>query len=441
MTTQPLAINRPTLPEWTRWAWSSLTEREYWMPLIKMASQTYVRMERESVAEGIRPAAYQTIHPNNFLDQSAWATRRGLVLIPITQVNVADSYSSASNNFDPSKSIEFRVIITTPNLVAQIQQIPDLANNNTELGKLLGYPECCQKFFLNTWGSGQVDTTFDQYATTGLADGSVEANILWRWLGIRWVSHLPCSFQCNHTIERGRQMRQLMRQRGHHEAAHVIDTVLSWPTRWSGINGIAEIVAPAVKVSTRTDWAPPKDNRRFTRKGRYTKPTKDIWTLNGFTSFPVMFESHEPVVKAIAEFAKKDGTLVDLGCGNGTLLRRSAFHRPDLKLVGYDTNEVAITAAAATGIGDYTVANVKDVMLNEQMTVVMNPARLTELTPTEATILLEELQSVHNIIVYAYGDTLKQRSLAEWIVEARLPVERLLITHASDLVSVGVIER
>ena len=42
-----------------------------------------------------------------------------------------------------------------------------------------------------------------------LEDWQPEANILWRWLGIRPVFHLPCSFTCEPTVALGTQIIDL----------------------------------------------------------------------------------------------------------------------------------------------------------------------------------------------------------------------------------------
>lgn len=418
-----------------------MTEREYWQPLIQIAGAQWNEIERLAVVEGIRPAAYQPVKPEDMLNMSVWATSRGLVSIPIAVINSATTYSAAGTaTVDPAKPIEYRCVITRPENVATLQRIPNIANNDAALGEFLGYPSCCRDFFMQTWANNQVDTTWDQFATSNSAFGSVEANMLWRWIGIRWVSHLPCSYQCQHTIALGRQMRQLMKKYGYHESAHTIDTVLSWPVEWSGINGIAEIVGPCIKISTRTDWAPPRDNRRFSRKGIYQKPRKQMWTLNGFTSFTKMFTAHEPVVKAVSEFAPKDSTVVDLGCGTGVLLRRIMMHRPDIQLVGYDHNGTAINEARQIGIGTFHEALLKTYTGAPDHTVLLNPVRLTELPPDDAAALRAELAKAAVVIVYDYDDMIQKKRLNEWVAAAGLPVENLMIVHQAEDVQVGVIE-
>lgn len=446
----PISIldpNRPVLPEWTRWAWSSMQEREYWGFLIQRAAQTYVELERIAVVKGIRSACYQTVNVNGLVQLNGWALKNNLLVVPIDQKNTTDNYQSGSSELDPNKPIEYRVLIIRPEMLLKIQNAKNIANDNELLGEVLGYPKCCRDFFMRTWGAGQVDTTWDQYATTFNAFGPVEANILWRWKGIRWVSHLPCSFQCEATVQQGRLMRQLAKEEGFFEEAHTIDTVLSWPVKWSGVNGIAEIVSPTLKISTRTDWAPPSDNRVFERSGMYHRPTSKNWELNGFSSFAGMYNSHTTLIQNITEFVPVGSTVFDLGCGSGALLRRLKMHRSDIKIAGVDSNEEAIILAKTYGIGEWYHEKIQNLPLRMDITVpfdsvpVYSPVRLLEMNDEERTRTLEYLLKFKQHIVYVYGDHLQKTGLDGWVAQSGLPLGNLLVSidGMSHNIAVGVI--
>jgi len=140
--------------------------------------------------------------------------------------------------------------------------------NNKRVGELLGYPECCIDFYLENWINRQfVDTTWpmsvdkmqitDDVRTIHIKeDTPPECNILWRWQGVRLVSHLPCSFNCSHTQDMGMKMAELGRQLGYGEEVDWIYELLSWPVEWSALHGIAEIKTPINKISSRTDMTP-----------------------------------------------------------------------------------------------------------------------------------------------------------------------------------------
>ena len=441
-----LQPNRPVLPEWTRWSWASMTEREYWYPIFKKLSNLRDHIEWLTLIEGVRPAIYQSVDPKHLFEKMNVAMKNGFSVIPIAQIQKNEGYSSGSENFDISSEWNYRVIITKQEHANEIINIPDLAKNNAKLGEILGYPKCCQDFFLRTWGSGQVDTTWDQYAETGSADGPVEANILWRWMGVRWVSHLPCSFQCQATVDIGRQTREIMRKHGLVEEIKAIDTILSWPTKWSGINGIAEIVGPCLKVSTRTDWAPPSDKRWFERKGGYLKPTKNIWEDNKFSSHQGMIDAHAPIISELTTLVPQNGAVIDLGCGNGRLLRTAKLHRSDIKIGGVDINIDAIRSAQSGLVGKWSASKIQDLawadwFAPENTILVYSPARLVEMSSDESIKAREVMSKFKTHVVYSYSDTTQSHQLDEWVSLAGYPVDRLLVlcNENQHAVTVGIL--
>ena len=451
--TSVLDPKRPTLPEWTRWAWASMVEREYWLPLFEKVNQSVDAIEWLTVTEGLRPALYTYASAEQMMRTQARAAKHGLVVVPVDQMNRSITKYSAGTprgDFNPQLPWEYRILVAKQEVVPLILSTPNIAKNNEILGQVLGYPKCCREFFHRTWGAGQVDTTWDQYAETGNAAGAVEANLLWRWMNIRWVSHLPCSFQCAETIERGRKTRELAKQHGFVEEAKIIDTVLSWPVEWSGVNGIAELVAPPIKVSTRTDWAPPTDQRRFKRPGTYKKPKETHWTHNGFSSNLGMLAAHGPLLSEIIATVPQNGTIIDLGCGNGRLLRTAKLHRPDITIGGVDVNEDAIQSAKSGLVGKWAVSAIQDTttwtdLYAPETTVLLHcPVRYSEMSVDERDRALEALLRYKTHIVYAYSDNLLKHSLEEWVSMAGFPVNRLLVTCSEESrvgeVSVGTLE-
>lgn len=440
------------LPEWTTWAWSSLTERAYWQPLLREASTAWSELERWSVVDGVRPAVYQHVDPDELMAYQKWAQKHGLAAIPITQTPKSTSYQSSAPQ-QSTLGYDYRVLLTTLGQVQRILTTPNLHLDDAALGEILGYPECCRTFFLKTWSIGQVDTTWDQYVNS--APGSIkytECNMLWRWMGIRWVSHLPCSHHCQATIDLARSMRQVTLDHGFVEEAKTIDHVLSWPVTWSGVNGIAEIVGPCLKISTRTDWAPPSANRYFAKPGVYFKPSADLWDHNKFGAYDIMREFHKPLVSVINEFAPLAWNVWDLGCGNGALLRRAKLHRPDIQIGGNDINSDAIVYAEKIGVGDWVESSIQDFLVSsdvgshldirkKEQVLVYSPVRLEEMDEATRTHTRHELLQYPIHIVYAYTDTLTMKPLETWCESVGLPIHRLKMVHIGDpKIAIGVFD-
>jgi len=83
--------------------------------------------------------------------------------------------------------------------------------------------------------------------------GRQQTNVLWRWLGIRPVPHLPCSAECVATRSFAEALAEVGRHWEFATEIEWLDEILSWPVEWSALHGIAEIKTPVLKFSTRTD--------------------------------------------------------------------------------------------------------------------------------------------------------------------------------------------
>ena len=235
-----------------------------------------------------------------------------------------------------------------------------------ELAIVLGYPACCRAFFKQYWvNEGMVDTTWPMVTNShhnkrsdGVLEvgGDPEANIFLRWLGVRLVSHLPCSVSCRDSVEIGKSFLQTMREFKYTEESEWLWEMLHWPLEWSALHGIAEIRTPVCKVISRTDATGDKLTIEkhgsiypaegasgivfpYTQKGM--APLQiirlDNWTDNGFRDAENMKAAHELVMSVIPFSLREHHQVLDLGCGNGMLLEKINKNY-DCHVVGVDMN-------------------------------------------------------------------------------------------------------
>lgn len=223
-----------TLPDFTRIEWVSARAREVWEPRMHCIHAAWEVIERVSVLArlGGRRAARQPVAQKDLLRVTEWAALHALLVLPLGWNDM--------------------VAILRPDAGRDWLDAWQ-RHDDDAIGKLLGFPTCCRLFFAHTWGRGQVDTTWDMVAPGRPADGPREANILLRTLGMRAVPHLPCSFQCEATVDLGRAYLALGRDAGYAEEMTWLEEMLDWPMRWTALHGIAEITTPVVKILTRTD--------------------------------------------------------------------------------------------------------------------------------------------------------------------------------------------
>jgi hypothetical protein len=77
----------------------------------------------------------------------------------------------------------------------------------------------------------------------------------------------------------------------------------------------------------------------------YTAPPSWYASDNGFNSAMAMDEAHRPIVELAHTSIGDTGTVLDLGCGNGALLKKICEPRPNLIPFGMDLDETKLEHA------------------------------------------------------------------------------------------------
>jgi hypothetical protein len=238
------------LPDFTRHSWVNDHARLTWEPRMARIRHAWSEVQWLSVVDKIRPCAmvgFPKEVPSTVT--SRWSEKRlSAVSLP------------AGEHQTPTGTL----YVAVGSLVdVRCAREAWTARDDDALGRLLGYPECCRSFFQEVWVNQQLlDTTWAMATNTATPAGSTVAlesseaniaNILWRWLGVRAVPHLPCSFRCEKTIQLGEELIQVAARAGYAHEGQWLAEMLSWPVEWSALHGIAEVKTPILKISTRTD--------------------------------------------------------------------------------------------------------------------------------------------------------------------------------------------
>jgi hypothetical protein len=315
------------LDEFVRISWVSRAAQDKWAPIFSDISAKFVNWERAVVEAGFRRVALQ--QTDDLIALMNDTMQRGLSVIPLEKVNWSSHYQSQSTAFNPNLPHGYKVAIGKQVDVRKFTAAYHLGDNE-KMGGLLGYPECCREFFLKYWvREGWFDTTWpmvDGYdkQTIHFKQLDPRNNILLRWLGLRPVSHLPCSFACQDTRGAAESYKRVA---GVEDWNQLMD-ILSWPVEWNSLHGIAQIITPVCKITTATDALAQKRTVRLVNNkipdeagsGIEFPFIVDIWTDNGFPSLTYMRKAHDQVLTAIRSYSPR--SVLDLGSGNGELLRR-----------------------------------------------------------------------------------------------------------------------
>lgn len=451
------------LPDFTRMSWVSDRAREVWEPRLIGITAAWQEIEWRSVVAGVRACAVVMCSPEEFLDQGPRWAEAGLNALPVEMTGASDQpYSATGVELRAGEPFVFRFAVGRPADVTRFKGAWDAADQEA-IGDLLGYPACCREFFRRVWvDDAMVDTTWPMArnslgangATTLEVAGPPQANILWRWMGVRAVPHLPCRFDCDATVAAADALIEVGHQSGFGNEMDWLTEVLSWPVEWSALHGIAEIKTPVLKVSTRTDATAGRytvrrhgtrspdealrglgfpyevpvrlhlsETRGFRRglaNAAANHERRPAWyaTDNGFASIGTMDDAHRPIVDlAVAALDEHGGDVLDLGCGNGALLATIASRAPGVRPHGIDTDASRIDHARLlhTERADrFLVGDLLDddrLWAHEQryaLAIVM-PGRLLDVSPPRAERLRDRLRTrCDRVLVYAYADWLER---------------------------------
>jgi len=406
MAARPMKRLNFHLPELTRRAWVSDEARAVWEPRIQDISHRWSEITWRSIPMGLRACAVVHISADALDAESQRWAEIGLsgVVLPTLHHRSQDH-------------VEMRVAVGSLDAARQLKRYRD-AGDHDGVGALLGFPSCCRRFFRRVWVKEQfIDTTWAMASNSVRRPGGTSlevsgypaCNILHRWIGVRAVQHLPCSFECEPTARLGEQFLTAARQTGFVQEVEWIEEILSWPAEWSTLHGIAEIRSPVLKVVTNSDatrgkytvrWqgtaypqegvaglqfpyrrpgqgdlgvqpqtrsallateAPPQTVSRYSSETQNPVSTPGPsprtalraasakswrYTDNGFSSLRRMHEAHRPIVNlARRRLVKSKGAILDLGCGNGILLQKICARRGGLIPYGIDKSSDAIARA------------------------------------------------------------------------------------------------
>jgi len=256
------------LSQWDHIVWMNEAARVTWEPRIRRIKAAWGQVERASVAEGVREACVQSALPEGLAALAEWAAVQGLVALPLGPERRPFADAGLATHLRAGKRWNDRVVITRSTLASAWMRAWR-SGDDAAIARWLGFPSCCGVFFqrvcafgdgLDTsWWMAENAVTVDR--TSRRVDSpAVECNVLLRWLGVRLIPHLPCSFTCVPSVRLGEALARVALRYGHGHELDWAREILSWPAEWSAIGGTAEIKTSAFRIATPTDSLP----------GRYT---------------------------------------------------------------------------------------------------------------------------------------------------------------------------
>jgi len=250
------------LDPFSTYNWKTVQSRDNWQESLRKAAnaKSYAEWKSVSDSETDRKAAIIHVYDNT---REEWMRRigeEGLHFRPIRYVEpyngFAHSHPSTTKS-DPNR-ITYAAISENPD-VADAMEEAELeltgAEKHEAVGELLGFPTCCTKHFNDIWLSEEIyDPMYEISCNSNEAevvDGNEEsvilpdvnpgANILWKYFGWSFITHIPCSWSCEESIDIARERYRIMTEGPYGDVADLLVKWLSEPAEWSGYHGIATV--------------------------------------------------------------------------------------------------------------------------------------------------------------------------------------------------------
>lgn len=255
---EPVRIKEP----FTKRNWKSTTSRDAWDTLHSRMSAAKSEAEWRSVIDEETDRKAAIIHVNNH-NRDVWLERvakHDLFYRPIRYTAPYDGYSHKHmpvDRTDPER-VTYAAIALEEEHVETFEHAetgnPDRVDHEA-IGELLGFPKCCRRFFDEVWVKGRkLDPIYEIACNSGNAeavdgdpnhilikDPNPGANVMWRYTGLSFLTHLPCSWDCEDSIEVARHRYRVMCNHGYQDAADGLVEWLSQPHEWTGHKAICEV--------------------------------------------------------------------------------------------------------------------------------------------------------------------------------------------------------
>lgn len=247
----------------TRMQWlTNKKVKKVWESRFAKASRLFFNLEHESVIHGLRDVTTAHIPHVNYDVVVRELNKKGLIFLPSKKIA---PFTGKMNYHPPIVQGQpwsyYGVLANRIDKAEAFAHATEM-NDNMTLGKLLGYPACCSKFFEDTFQSGYVDPVWQQalqtkekYIVTKEEQFIRLKNTDWRInpmlnmfpIGVQF--HTRCSFHCESSLILAKEWISLateLKIDGLKEA----EMFLRMPMEWDCYKGIAYIKSPLFKIST-----------------------------------------------------------------------------------------------------------------------------------------------------------------------------------------------
>jgi len=177
------------------------------------------------VLEGLKPACRQLVHEDDVHRVVGFCESSGLYwelsdfkILKDKELLVVPEYPGDGHYF---------VYLSRSKDVSQLAKFYEATRNDALLGDVLGYPQCCVRFYLTNYARAvklHDDYTLMSIANTHFQPSFVTNNMA-RFFSVSLISHFPCSYNCPETEKMGSAFFECIKTFNPSLAAYVKDVL------------------------------------------------------------------------------------------------------------------------------------------------------------------------------------------------------------------------
>lgn len=254
----------------TKTNWKTADDRDKYAEHFEQFSEARTLAEWRSVLSDKTDRKAAIIHVTN-TNREKWLRRVGDLGLHYRDIRYTAPYDGYAHEFkgtsaDNPNRVTYAVIAENKDIADKMEEA-ELEMGGFErhdtVGELLGFPECCRRSFWDNFGvapstDAWVDPMYEIACNTPsaeptegdrqnlrLEDPDPRLNILNRYWGGSFITHMPCSFECEASAEIAQQRGEIMAEHGMRDTANAMYRWLDMPAVWEAQRGIVHVRNPA----------------------------------------------------------------------------------------------------------------------------------------------------------------------------------------------------
>ena len=262
------------VPSMLRIQFANLESQQVWGSKIAKAKLLYPRMEYETVAHGVRRCMIDHYATRESLIESArFYAKKGLFILPLEEERMGLGFGHTTNE---GSARVFRSVVTASKGDALDFFHAHQKHDHAEIGKLLGFPKDATAFFNKVWSANYHDPIWQQAertakpmlkshvkldnSETGIGreiirladiDDYYLTSSVFRYIGVRILSHFPSSFQSDTSLAVAHDWVNLAKDLKAEGLEETLD-IMRLPYEWSALKGVGIINTPVFKFMVNT---------------------------------------------------------------------------------------------------------------------------------------------------------------------------------------------